>query len=286
MLRSFIPKRRFLAIIDQFERGVRLSFGRHTATCEPGLRLKIPIYHQMYYVDLREKVVGIKPQNIVTQDNVSCQVDATVRFKVSTPEKAILEVNDYYQGTVLMAEVVLREVLGTHSVNEILSRRDDLAKAIKDQLANLSEKWGVDVNGVQIKDILFNEAMTRAMARPAEAERTAQAKIINAKADVETAHRYREAARIYGENPTTLRLREFQVLSNISQNSGTSIYFFPSEILNGGVNLGKGDSDMSDLLLQIESELKQGRIEKVIELVRERRGLSTLRYSWERYRQR
>jgi len=211
-------------------RGVRLSLGKFSGVLEPGLNLKVPIYHQVYKVDMRETLTQIPRQSLVSGDNVTIHVDASVQYKTIDAQKAILNVSGVQNSLIEKCQMQLRNILSTMDVNSILHKRGEISQKVIGELSQIENDWGIKVISVQIKDISFDESMKRAMATEAEAHRNAQSKIINAQADIETAKLYKEAAEIYAENPVILRLREFQLWSSISKNPNNTIYVVPSNI--------------------------------------------------------
>lgn len=222
--------RNIVTIIPQYKKGVRTCFGKLDRVLEPGLRLKIPIYHKIYEVDMREFLVPMSKQVLITKDNVSLNIDAVVGYKIIDAQKAILNVSNIQFSLVEKCQMQLRNILSAMDVNEILHKRGDISQKVIDDLKSIENDWGIKIYSVQMKDISFDEATKRAMMVQAEAERNALSKIIHAKADLEVVDIYRKAAEIYKENPISLRLREFQLWSTISNNPNTTIYVVPSNI--------------------------------------------------------
>lgn len=153
-------------------------------------------------------------------------------MRVVNSNKALLNVSDIWKAIGEKCQMQLRDVLSSMKVNDILHKRDKVCQGVIDKLASIEEDWGVKVLAVQLKDISFDESMKRAMATKAEADRQAEAKVINAEADVSTAEMYKKAAAIYAENPVTLRLREFQLWSSVATNPNSTIFVVPSNVLD------------------------------------------------------
>jgi len=227
-----IQKRSFLTIINEYQAGVRLRLGSFSTVCEPGIRLRIPIMHNLQKVDLRSRVRDIPNQEIITKDGVSCHIDSTLQFKVRDPAKAILNVEHYDYNTQKRAELCLREVVSEMDSEDVLKDREKVSSAILSRLEPLLDEWGIKVEVVQINSMNFDESMKRAMAKRAEALRTAQAKVINAEADIETAKLYSKAAEIYEETPISLRLREFQLWSEVAKEKSNFLAVVPSNVLD------------------------------------------------------
>lgn len=231
-----LPKnsRTFFTIINQFDRGIRYSFGRFDRVLEPGIRLNFPFYHQVFKISTTDKVDQLHQLSLISSDNVTYKVDASVQYRVVNPEKAMNNVDNYVKGIHERSMMALRNTLSSKSINEVLQQSTTIQEKLLENLKDLEENWGVKVASIQFRDIKFDESMTRAMATRAEADRNAEAKIIQARADVQTAEEYNKAAKIYSENPVTLRLREFELLRSIAKEGKSTIYFVPSNVLDFG----------------------------------------------------
>ena len=232
-------------IVKQFERGVKLRFGRYVSTMEPGLRLMIPYVERMIRVDMRTLTwVLDERQEIITRDNVTVHVDAVVYFNVIDPVKAVLAVEDYKTATEQLALTSLRSVLGQSDLDELLSHRDRVNERLREIIDEHTEDpWGVRISLVEVKDALLPESMQRVMARQAEAEREKRAKIIHAHGELEAAETLKQAAAVIASEPITLQLRYLQTLVEISGEKSSTIIPFPLDILNTAVAelMSKGD---------------------------------------------
>jgi len=225
-------KRNFFTIIHEWEKGIQLNFGKYNATIDPGIRLNIPLYHEIHKINMSDKVKYMNQQSLISKDNVTFYIDSSIEYKVVNAKKSILNVIDLDRTLLEKAQMALRKTLSGLEMNEILHDMDDTTQKIKNSMADLEDKWGIEINDIQITDIKFDDSMKRAMAVKAEADRNAQAKVINARADIETAELYSKAAEIYAENPLTMRLREFQLWNSVSKNPNNTIYVVPSNMLD------------------------------------------------------
>ena len=223
-------KRTLFTIVKQWEHGVKLNFGKYVSTLKPGIRLNIPYYHQIYKINMADRVRHMNSQSLISKDNVTFHIDSSIQYKVVDARKSLLNVTLLDTMILDRCRMSLRQVLSGLEINDILHNMEDTTIKIQQSLQNLEEMWGIEISNIQLKDISFDESMKRAMAVKAEADRNAQAKIINAKADVKTAKLYSKAAKIYSENPVTLRLREFQLWSSVSKNPNNTIYVVPSNL--------------------------------------------------------
>ncbi len=227
-----VQQRNFFQVIPEYRRAIRLGFGKFETELSPGLRMDLPFYHNIYSIDVRDKVHTIPTMQVISADNVTFRVDASVQYKIIDAKKALLNVSDVENSLVERCKMEMRNKLSSMPVNDVLRFKTEISKAVLDAMASIKEDWGAEIATVQIKDVEFDESMKQAMSTVAEATRQADAKIINAKADIETAKQYAEAAKIYSENPMTVRLREFQLWNSVSKNPASTIYVVPSNLLD------------------------------------------------------
>ena len=219
-------------IINQYERGVVFRLGRVQGQIkEPGLRLIIPIVDQMRKVSLRIVTLPIESQKIITKDNVSIDVAAVAYYKVTDPVKAIVEIENVVSATYQIAQTTVRNIVGQSSLDDILSETVAINEKIKEILETSTEKWGIFVSTVEVKDIQLPDTMQRAMAKQAEAEREKRAKIIAAEGEALSAAKLGEAADVISKHPIALQLRNLQVLSDIAVEKNSTI-IFPNQFLD------------------------------------------------------
>ncbi|HEX5055738.1 MAG TPA: slipin family protein [Gammaproteobacteria bacterium] len=214
-----------LRVLQQYERGVVFFLGRYQGVFEPGLRLVFPMVQSMVRVDMRTIVMDVPSQDVISRDNVTVKVSAVLYFRVVSPDRAIINVENYYAATSQLAQTALRSVLGKHELDEMLSERDKLNADIQKVVDSQTESWGVKVSNVEIKHIDLNETMVRAMAKQAEAERERRSKIIHAEGELQASEKLAQAAQIIGSQPQALQLRYLQTLNDISSESNSTIVF-------------------------------------------------------------
>jgi regulator of protease activity HflC (stomatin/prohibitin superfamily) len=212
-------------VLREYERGVVFTLGRFTAVKGPGLVIVIPVIQQMVKVDLRTIVMDVPSQDVISRDNVSVKVNAVVYFRVIQPEKAIIQVANFYEATSQLAQTTLRAVLGKHELDEMLAERDKLNMDIQKILDSQTDAWGIKVANVEIKHVDINETMVRAIAQQAEAERTRRAKVIHAEGEQQAAEKLLEAARMLAQQPEAMQLRFLQTLSSIAGDKSNTIVF-------------------------------------------------------------
>jgi regulator of protease activity HflC (stomatin/prohibitin superfamily) len=219
-------------VLREYERGVVFQLGRFWKVKGPGLILLIPVVQQMVRVDLRTIVMDVPSQDLISRDNVSVKVNAVVYFRVVDPQKAIINVEHFYEATSQLAQTTLRSVLGQHDLDEMLAERDKLNNDIRAILDAQTDGWGIKVANVEIKHVDINEVMVRAIARQAEAERVRRAKVIHAEGELQAAEKLVEAAKLLGADPRAIQLRYLQTLTEIAgEKSSTIVFPLPIDVI-------------------------------------------------------
>ncbi len=221
-----------IRILREYERGVVFMLGRFQKVKGPGLVIIIPFIQTMEKVDLRTIVMDVPSQDVISRDNVSVKVNAVVYFRVIDPEKAIINVEHYYEAVSQLAQTTLRSVLGKHELDEMLSERDKLNQDIQEILDQSTDTWGIKVSNVEIKHVDLDESMIRAIARQAEAERSRRAKIIHAEGESQAAAKLTDAAVELSKNSNAMTLRYLQTLIDIAGEKNSTIVFpLPVDLL-------------------------------------------------------
>jgi regulator of protease activity HflC (stomatin/prohibitin superfamily) len=221
-----------IRIITEYERGVVFRFGRFTQVKPAGLRWIIPGIDRMVRIGLREIVMDVPSQEVITRDNVSVKVNAVLYFRVLHPEKAVIQVENYLYGTSQLAQTTLRSVCGQAELDDLLAERDRINQKLQQIIDDQTEPWGVKVRAVEVKQIDLPQEMQRAMAKQAEAERERRAKVIHAEGEFMASQRLADAARVLHSEEGALQLRYLQTLSEIAtENNSTTIFPIPIDIL-------------------------------------------------------
>lgn len=219
-------------ILNDWERGVVLRLGRAVDVRGPGLILLIPFIERMIKIDTRTIAMDVQPQDVITKDNVSMQVNAVVYFKVVSPLEAITKIEDYYFATGQLAQTTLRSVMGQYPLDDVLEHRDKINAALQAILDKHTGSWGVKVALVEVKQIDLPKEMQRAMAREAEAERERRAKVISAEGEVQRAQKLMEASQTLSNSPSALQLAYLQTLTEIAGDKTNTIIFpLPVDII-------------------------------------------------------
>jgi regulator of protease activity HflC (stomatin/prohibitin superfamily) len=221
-----------IKILREYERGVIFLLGRFWKVKGPGFIIIVPLIQQMVRVDLRTIVMDVPTQDVISRDNVSVKVNAVVYFRVIEPDKAIIQVEDFYMATSQLAQTTLRSVLGQHELDEMLAERDRLNLDIQSMLDQQTDAWGIKVSNVEIKHVDLDESMIRAIAKQAEAERTRRAKVIHAEGEMQAAAKLLEAAKILSQQSQALQLRYLQTLTEIAgERSNTIVFPLPMDLI-------------------------------------------------------
>lgn len=219
--------------VNQFERGVKFTMGRYSSMVEPGWRIVFPIIQSMTKVDLRLKAIDVPPQDAITKDNVSAKINAVIYYKVIDPAKAILEVEHVHWAVLQLAQTTMRNIIGEVTLDELLSQRQQISNRIEELVDKDTESWGVQVTGVELKDINLPDSMIRTIAKQAEAERERRAVIINSEGEVSAAENLANAARILSASNGALHLRTLNSINDISSDaSNTVVFTLPLEVLS------------------------------------------------------
>lgn len=221
-----------IRIVNEYERGVVFRLGRYVGVRGPGLILLIPFIERMVKVDLRVVTMDVPSQECITLDTVTVKVDAVVYFRVMRPEDAVLNVEQYIRATSLLSQTTLRNVVGQSELEDLLAHRDRINEKLQTLIDEGTEPWGIKVSMVEVRDVELPEAMQRAMAAQAEAERERRAKIVHAEGEFQAAEKLAEAARVIASQPAALQLRYLQTLTTIStERTNTIVFPLPIDLI-------------------------------------------------------
>ncbi|XP_071064239.1 stomatin-like protein 3 [Dasypus novemcinctus] len=225
-----------LKVIKEYERAVVFRLGRIQADKArgPGLILILPCIDVFVKVDLRTITCNIPPQEILTRDSVTTQVDGVVYYRIYSAVSAVANVHDVHQATFLLAQTTLRNVLGTQTLSQILAGREEIAHSIQTLLDDATELWGIRVARVEIKDVRIPVQLQRSMAAEAEATREARAKVLAAEGEMNASKALKSASMVLTESPVALQLRYLQTLTTVATEKNSTIVFpLPMNILEG-----------------------------------------------------
>jgi regulator of protease activity HflC (stomatin/prohibitin superfamily) len=219
-------------VLPEYERGVVFRLGRYTSVKGAGLKWIIPFVDRMVRIGLREIVMDIPAQEVITRDNVSVKVNAVLYFRVLHPELAVIQVENYLYGTSQMAQTTLRSVCGQAELDELLADRDRINQQLQEIIDLQTEPWGVKVRAVEVKQIDLPQEMQRVMAKQAEAEREKRAKVVLADGEFQASQRLADAAAVLASEPLGLQLRYLQTLAEVAgDKNSTTIFPLPMDLL-------------------------------------------------------
>jgi regulator of protease activity HflC (stomatin/prohibitin superfamily) len=223
-------------VLKQYERGVIFTLGKVSVehgVKGPGLILLWPGIQKLVRVSLRTVTMDVPAQDVITKDNVTVKVNAVVYFRIIDPRKAIIEVEDFYYATSLIAQTTLRSILGQNALDDLLSNREAINAELQKVIDLQTEPWGVKVTTVEVKNVDLPAEMQRAIAIQAQAERERRAKVIHAEGELQASAKLSEAANIISVNPVTLQLRYLQTLTEIaSEKNSTIIFPLPIDLIS------------------------------------------------------
>lgn len=229
--------------IDEYQRGILFSFGKFSRILKPGWHIVLPIINRVVKVDIRTKTVDVPEQEAITRDNVSIRINAVLYYKIFDASKAVISVENYNYAVSQLAQTTMRNVVGSVTLDELLSERDKLSTQICQIVDEATDPWGIKVENVELKDIALPEELKRVISRVAEAEREKQAVITKSQGEVEASENLAKAATIMGSTPGALHLRTLATLNDLSSDqSNTVIFALPVEALEamkGLSNIGK-----------------------------------------------
>ena len=219
-----------IKIVKEYERGVIFRLGRLLGAKGPGLFFIIPGFDRMRVVDLRTITYDARMIKVITRDNIRCDVDSFVYYRVVAPVKAVCEVENYTRATETLSKTVLRDILGHAELDDILAKTPELTKQIQSEIDEMTDPWGIKVSAVAISDVILPIEMQRAIAKQAEAEREKRSRIIVAEGEYMAAEKMAQAAEVYGKSPITLKLRELQTLTDIAREKNLVIVTSTTEL--------------------------------------------------------
>jgi regulator of protease activity HflC (stomatin/prohibitin superfamily) len=229
-------------VAQQYEKALVFRFGRYIDTRGPGLFWIIPLgIERAVIVDMRVFTDGVEEQEAMSRDNVPVKANAVIWYRIVKPDLAIIEVQNVRNAVIQVALTTLRNVIGQHSLDDVLKEREKMGKLVKERVDQVTEGWGVEIQAVEMKNVEIPQSMQRAMAQEAEALREKRARIIKAEAEFEAARKLHEAADEIMKTPASLELRRMQMLTEIGAEQNTmTVVMMPSEFVAAAKAIGEG----------------------------------------------
>jgi regulator of protease activity HflC (stomatin/prohibitin superfamily) len=232
----------FLMIIKQYERAVILRLGKYQRQVGPGVQTRLPFADNILVVDIREKVSEFKAERMLTKDNVPVTIDAILRYKIieQRAKDAILNVENFNQMIQQVSQTTLRNNIGSSLFQDVLSKREEINQHVRAIISEEASNWGMEVTGVEIRQVIIPQELESAMSMQAQAEREKSARVTYGESEVLVAQKFLEAAQVYADNPVAYALRQSNMLYESIKVQGNTIIMVPSESLNsmGFGNLG------------------------------------------------
>ena len=219
--------------INEYERGIKFTLGKFSKVMEPGWNLVFPIFESFTKVDIRTKAVDVPEQDAITKDNVSIRINAVLYYKIFDASKAVIAVENFNYAVAQLAQTTMRNIVGSVSLDELLSQRDKISSEICKIVDEATDPWGIKVENVELKDVALPEEMKRVIAKVAEAEREKQAVITKAEGEVEASNNLAKAAKTMSSVNGAMHLRTLSTINDISSDqSNTVVFCLPIEVLD------------------------------------------------------
>ncbi len=219
-----------IRIVKEWEEGVTFMFGKYCGIKKPGFRWILPIVYDLKKVDRRIRTLDVEPQECITKDSVTISLDAVIYFKVTDPKKAIIDVRNFELASYKFGQTALRDIVGKKDLSDLLAKKDIIGQEIKAVIQTPTDKFGVEVTNVEIKDVILPKDMKRAMAKEAEASREKKARIIKASGEFEASKKLREAADLMTDK--AMILRQLQTWQEIGSEQNSTMILVPSELIS------------------------------------------------------
>ena len=248
----------FLFIIKQYERSIILRLGKYNRQVGPGMRTRFPFIEIVLVVDIREKVREFKAERMLTKDNVPVTIDAILRYKIieDRAKDAILNVEIFNEMIKQVSQTTLRNNIGSSVFQDILSKREEINQHVKSIISQEAGSWGIEVTGVEVRQVIIPQELEAAMSMQAQAEREKNARITYGESEVLVAKKFQEASKVYADNPVAYALRQSNMLYESIKVQGNTIVMIPSESLN---SMGFGNLAMTVAYLENTKKAAKGK---------------------------
>ena len=251
----------FLFIIKQYERSIILRLGKYNRQVGPGMRTRFPFIEIVLVVDIREKVREFKAERMLTKDNVPVTIDAILRYKIieDRTNDTILNVENFNEMIKQVSQTTLRNNIGSSVFQDILSKREEINQHVKSIISQEAGSWGIEVTGVEVRQVIIPQELEAAMSMQAQAEREKNARITYGESEVLVAKKFQEASKVYADNPVAYALRQSNMLYESIKVQGNTIVMIPSESLN---SMGFGNLAMTVAYLENTKKAAKGKTEE------------------------
>ncbi|BGP53461.1 hypothetical protein JCM8202v2_001020 [Rhodotorula sphaerocarpa] len=219
--------------VKQGSVGLVTRFGQFYKSVDPGLVKVNPFSEKLSNIEVRIQVVELPLQSILTKDNLQAQIESVIVWQVTNPYRAAFGVSDVRRALIERAQTTLRDVVGGRNLQSVLTEREAVAAEIEEIVEHVSEKWGVRVESILIKDIVIPPELQSSLSAAAQQRRLGEAKVLAASAEVDAARLMREAADILS-SPAALQIRQLESLQAMAKQANTKVMFVPMNLFGGG----------------------------------------------------
>ncbi|KAF2711629.1 hypothetical protein K504DRAFT_465378 [Pleomassaria siparia CBS 279.74] len=214
--------------VHQGNVGLVTKFGRFARAVDPGLVKINPLSEQLIQVDVKIQIVEVPEQICMTKDNVSLKLTSVIYYRITSPHKAAFGISNIRQALVERTQTTLRHVIGARVLQDVIERREEIAASIREIIESIAHGWGCEVESMLIKDIIFSKELQESLSMAAQSKRTGEAKVIAARAEVESAKLMRQAADILS-SPAAMQIRYLESMQAMARTSGSKVIFLPAQ---------------------------------------------------------
>jgi len=218
-----------IRFIKEWENGEVFTFGKYSSQRKPGLTWIFPIIQNLIPVDKRVTTLDVLPQECITKDSVTVELDAVIYYKVTDTKKALIEVENFEKASYKLGQTALRDIVGKKELDELLQKKEEIGREIKAIIQTPTNQWGVEVTNVEVKDVILPKDMKRAMAKEAEASREKKARIIKSEGELEASKKFKEASKNMDDN--AMILRQLQTWQEIGAEQNSTMILVPNELI-------------------------------------------------------
>ncbi|KAK6441715.1 hypothetical protein LTR95_002048 [Oleoguttula sp. CCFEE 5521] len=206
--------------------GLVTKFGRFARAVDPGLVKINPLSEQLIQVDVKIQIVEVPKQICMTKDNVNLHLTSVIYYHITSPHKAAFGISNLRQALVERTQTTLRHVIGARVLQDVIERREEIAQSIREIIEETAAGWGAAVESMLIKDIIFSQELQDSLSMAAQSKRTGEAKVISARAEVESAKLMRQAADILSSAPA-MQIRYLEAMQAMAKTANSKVIFLP-----------------------------------------------------------
>ncbi|KAG6895639.1 hypothetical protein C0992_000251 [Termitomyces sp. T32_za158] len=245
--------------VQQGSVGLVSRFGQFYKSVDPGLAYVNVCTESLRVVDVKIQISPIGRQTVITRDNVNVEIDSVIYFQITNPYRAAFGISDLRQALIERAQTTLRHVVGARAVQSVVTEREAIAYEIAEIVGDVADKWGVAIEGILIKDIIFSAEVAASLSSAAQQKRIGESKVIAARAEVDAARLMRQAADILA-SPAAMQIRQLEALQTMAKSSGSKVIFVPMQLQSDVVGKLANQASGSEVGAILQSETDEGGI--------------------------